>query len=143
MIALPDINVLLALAWRHHPHHDAAHDWFARNSAAGWATSLLTQSGFVRLSLNPHIVGIAIDCQAALHLLQGLIAHPHHQYVERTAALTAPSFNELIPKIMGYRQVSDATLLYLAREGNMKLVTFDRPVTAICPWQEHLEILTP
>ena len=49
----------------------------------------------------------------------------------------------MLRELLGYRQVSDATRLYLARDGNMKLVTFDRPVTAICPWHEHLEILTP
>jgi len=35
LIALPDINVLLALAWSNHPHHDAAHHWFARDSQRG------------------------------------------------------------------------------------------------------------
>jgi hypothetical protein len=67
LIGLLDINVLLALAWSHHVHHDAAHGWFARETAAGWATCLLTQTGFLRLSLNPQIVGILLDCQAALN----------------------------------------------------------------------------
>lgn len=49
MIALPDINVLLALAWSNHPHHDAAHRWFSRDAAAGWATCGFTQTGFLRL----------------------------------------------------------------------------------------------
>jgi len=70
LIWLPDINVLLALVWRHHAYHDAAHRWFAHDAAAGWATCLLTQTGFLRLSLNPQIVGVSLDCQAALHLLQ-------------------------------------------------------------------------
>jgi predicted nucleic acid-binding protein len=51
LIALPDVNVLLALGWSNHPHHNAAHDWFAREASAGWATCLLTQSAFVRLSI--------------------------------------------------------------------------------------------
>jgi predicted nucleic acid-binding protein len=40
LIALPDINVLLALTWSHHAHHDAAHRWFARDATAGWTTGL-------------------------------------------------------------------------------------------------------
>jgi predicted nucleic acid-binding protein len=72
LIGLSDINVLLALVWSHHAHHDAAHGWFARDAAAGWATCLLTQTGFLRLSLNPQIVGVALDGQAALHLLQSV-----------------------------------------------------------------------
>jgi hypothetical protein len=43
---------------------------------------------------------------------------------------------------MGYRQVPDATLLYLARVHGMKLITFDRPRAAMRPWPEHLELLT-
>jgi len=143
VIALPDINVLLALAWSNHRHHDAAHRWFARDAAAGWATCLFTQTGFLRLSLNPQVVGVSIDCQAALHLLDNLVAHPHHQYAESAPTLTATPFDALVPKIIGYRQVSDATLLYLARVGGLKLVTFDRPVAAVCPWPEHLELLIP
>jgi predicted nucleic acid-binding protein len=66
LIALPDINVLLALAWSNHAYHEAAHGWFAHIANAGWATCLLTQTGFVRLSLNRQVVGVAIDCQAAI-----------------------------------------------------------------------------
>jgi toxin-antitoxin system PIN domain toxin len=143
LIALPDINVLLALAWSNHAHHDAAHRWFARNAAAGWATCLLTQTGFLLLSLNPQVVGVAIDCQAAIHLLRSLVANPHHQYTDIAPALTTAGFDELVPKIIGYRQVSDATLLHLAGLGGLKLVTFDRPVAAVYPWPEHREVLTP
>jgi hypothetical protein len=28
--------------------------------------------------LNAQIVGASIDCQAAVHLLHTLVAHPHH-----------------------------------------------------------------
>ena len=143
MIGLPDINVLLALAWSHHAHHDAAHGWFARDAAAGWATCLLTQTGFVRLSLNPQIVSVSLDCQTVLNLLQSLVDHPDHQYAETASPLTATSFGELVPNIMGYRQIPDATLLYLARVHGMKLITFDRPIAAMCPWPEHLELLIP
>ena len=143
MIALPDVNVLLALVWNHHPHHNAAHRWFGREAAAGWATCLLTQSGLLRLSLNPQIVGVSIDCQVATQLLQQLVAHPHHSYAEYAPTLTATAFGAMVPKLQGYRQISDATLLYIARCNGMKLVTFDRPVAAICPWPDHLELLTP
>jgi uncharacterized protein len=143
VIALPDVNVLLALAWGNPPHHDAAHRWFDQDAAAGWATCLFTQTGFLRLSLNPQIVSVAMDCQAAVQLLHGLVTHPHHHYAETAPSLTATSFAALVPKIVGYRQVSDATLLYLARLGGLKLITFDRPIATICPWNENLELLTP
>jgi toxin-antitoxin system PIN domain toxin len=74
LIALPDVNVLLALAWTNHVHHDAAHRWFSSASANGWATCVLTQSAFLRLSMNPHVVHATIDCATARQLLSGLVA---------------------------------------------------------------------
>lgn len=143
MIALPDVNVLLALAWSNHPHHDAAHHWFASEPSSGWATCLLTQSAFLRLSLNPQIVGVSIDCKAAIALLAKAIAHPHHRYVEAAPALCGPSFNELTDRIVGYRQVTDATLLHFSRAHGVQLVTFDQSIASICPWKENLHILSP
>jgi toxin-antitoxin system PIN domain toxin len=143
LIALPDINVLLALIWSHHPSHDAAHRWFARDAASGWATYLFTQTGFLRLSWNPQVVGVSIDAQAAFHLLRSLGAHPHHQYMEAAPALTTPPFDELVPHLTGYRQVPDATLLHLARVHGMKRITFDQAVSVGCPWNDNLELLTP
>ena len=43
MIALPDVNTLIALAWPNHVHHDAARSWFVANRAAGWATCTLAE----------------------------------------------------------------------------------------------------
>ena len=97
----------------------------------------------MRLSLNPQVVGVSINCQAALELLQSLTAHPHHRYVDMAPPLTASPFDELVPNVIGYRQVSDATLLYLVRVHGMKLVTFDQAIMAVCTWRENLELLTP
>ena len=143
MTALLDVNVLLSLAWSNHPHHQAAHDWFARNASAGWATCLLTQIGFLRLSLNPKIVGVSIDCPAALSLLAGLVAHPQHQFIERAPTASAAPFDELVPRIFGHQQISDATLLHLARFHGAKLVTLDQAMTALCPWSGNLEVIVP
>jgi toxin-antitoxin system PIN domain toxin len=141
LIALPDVNVLLALAWSNHPHHNAAHDWFAREANAGWATCLLTQSAFLRLSMNPQIVGAGVDCATAIRLLDGLTQHPNHKFVANAPPLFGPPFDELVPRIVGYRQVTDATLLHFARTAGMKLVTFDQAVASICPWNENLLVL--
>ena len=74
------------------------------------------------------VVGVAIDSQAAVRLLHRLVAHPAHHFVETAPALlTASSFDTLVPKIIGYRQVSDATLLHLADVCDLRLTTFDRP----------------
>jgi uncharacterized protein len=140
---MPDVNVLLALAWNNHPHHDAAHDWFGRESNSGWATCLLTQSAFLRLSLNPQKVGVAIECKTAVELLEAAIKHPKHHYVEAAPSLCGAPFNDLMDRIVGYRQITDATLLHLSRAHGMQLVTFDQSVGSICPRNENLLILSP
>jgi hypothetical protein len=143
LIALPDVNVLLALVWSNHPHHDSAHAWFAREAASGWATCLLTQTALLRLSLNDKVVGVAIDCRTAVQLLEGIIAHPNHHFIEAAPALSGTTFDELVPRIAGYRQVSDASLLYIARMHGLKLVTLDQAIMSICPWSESLLLLSP
>ncbi len=141
MIHLPDVNVLLALAWSNHPHHEAAHRWFVSESVEGWATCLLTQGGFLRLSLNPQVVGVRLDASVTLDLLMDLVAHPRHQYVQTSPPLTDDAFADLARRIAGYRQVTDSTLLHVVRANSMKLVSFDRAVATICPWSENLEVL--
>ena len=40
MTALLDVNVLIALVWPNHVHHEAARAWFTRRRKDGWATCL-------------------------------------------------------------------------------------------------------
>jgi toxin-antitoxin system PIN domain toxin len=141
LISLPDVNVLLALAWSNHPHHDAAHDWFVAESSMGWATCLLTEAAFLRLSLNFHVVRVVIDSSAAAQLLERLSAQPNHQYIDVAPTLIGPPFEDLVRRISGYRQVPDATLLHLARYHGARLVTFDHAIASICPWSENLVLL--
>ena len=143
MTALPDVNVLLALAWSHHPHHARAQDWFRREGAAAWATCLLTQSAFLRLSLNPMVVNVAIDSAGAVALLGAFVAHPGHRFVAPSVAWTDASLKDLLARIVGYRQMTDATLLAIAKSENLQLTTFDQSVASICPWPAHLQTLTP
>jgi predicted nucleic acid-binding protein len=95
----------------------------------------------MRLSLNPQIVPAALTAPAALDLLRQLTAHPNHQFIAEMPALTSQSFDPLVARIQGYRQMSDATLLMLAKSHGLKLITFDRAIQALTPWPESLEIL--
>jgi hypothetical protein len=56
-----------------------------------------------------------------LKLLQNLLLHPNHQYIEVLPTLGASPFEELATRISGYRQVPDATLLHVARYHGLKL----------------------
>ena len=50
---LLDVNVLIALFDSAHLHHEAAHVWFAGNSARGWRTCPITENGFLRILSHP------------------------------------------------------------------------------------------
>ncbi|MBC7816007.1 MAG: VapC toxin family PIN domain ribonuclease [Planctomycetaceae bacterium] len=143
MISLLDINVLMALSWANHPHHAAAHHWFNGHSVDGWATCLPTQTGVLRLSLNPQIVGVPMKGSEAVQLLRGLIAHPQHTYFVTLPELTHADFEPLVRRLQGYRQVSDAVLLAIAKQNQAQFVTFDRAIETLCPWPNMVVVITP
>ena len=46
---LLDVNMLIALCDSMHVHHQAASQWFKRESKSGWVTCPITENGFVRV----------------------------------------------------------------------------------------------
>ena len=48
MRVLFDVNVLIAIVDEEHVHHRVAHEWWAANRAAGWATCPLTENGLAQ-----------------------------------------------------------------------------------------------
>ena len=80
MIALLDVNTLVALAWPNHIHHEAAHRWFAEQRDQGWATCPITESGFVRVSSNPAATPEARSPVEAIEVLRLMVAQPGHVF---------------------------------------------------------------
>lgn len=117
----------MALAWDSHIHHQAVRAWFAANSADGWATCPVTESGFVRVSSNPKVLPSFIDVAAARRVLSGLRAVGVHRFLADDVSPTDPD----VPTIIGHRQVTDAQLLTLARRHGTSLVTFDAGIAAL------------
>ena len=122
--ALPDVNVLLALAWPNHQHHAAAHRWFRGEARHGWATCALTQLAFIRLSSNSAYTAEAVDPGAAAAVLQQYCTHPGHQFWESPPAAEP----RLYQRALGHQQVNDAWMVELARQRGGRLVTFDAPL---------------
>ena len=118
---------MVALAWDSHIHHQAVRAWFAANSADGWATCPVTESGFVRVSSNPKVLPSFIDVAAARRVLSGLRAVGVHRFLADDVSPTDPD----VPTIIGHRQVTDAQLLTLARRHGTSLVTFDAGIAAL------------
>ncbi len=136
-MALLDVNALVALAWDSHVHHAAVRAWFKANSSAGWATCPITESGFVRVSSNPIVLPSAISVDDARGVLSTLRAHPSHRFLTDDVSMSDSD----VPTIAGYRQVTDAHLLTLARRREMRLVTFDSSILAIGN-ENDVEVLT-
>jgi len=136
-VALLDVNALVALAWDSHVHHSAIRAWFASNSANGWATCPVTESGFVRVSSNPKVLPNAIGVEAARAVLVALRGAEGHRFLSDDVSLC----DDDIPPITGHRQVSDAHLLTLARRRGERLVTFDGGLSALAAGRD-VELLS-
>jgi len=143
-VALLDVNLLLALAWPNHVHHEAAHEWSARQRPNGWATCPATQTGFVRLSAHPAVVKTAVTVGDALRVLEGSTAVPEHVFWGQDRPLwQLPP--EIRSRLIGHQQVADAVLLDLAIRNGGRLATADRGTVSLVPpesdYRSALEIV--
>jgi uncharacterized protein len=130
-VSLPDVNVLVALAWPSHVHHRVAAEWFASPAAEPWATCPITQSGFIRVSSNPGIVDPAVTPREARSMLRRFTALRQHQFWVDDLDFTAEDLP--FEFVMGHRQVTDAYLLGLAIARDGRLVTLDRAISDLLP----------
>jgi uncharacterized protein len=125
-VALLDVNALVALAWDAHVHHVSAADWFDRH-AGPWATCPMTEAGFVRVSSNARAVPGALTASEARRVLKELRCVGEHRFLTNDVSLT----DDDVPPVSGYRQVTDAVLLTVARRAGVRLVTFDRAMLSL------------
>ena len=136
-MALLDVNALVALAWDSHVHHAPMRTWFVANRPGGWATCPITESGFVRVSSNPKVLPSPIGVEPARAVLSALRAVNGHRFLIDDVSIGDAD----VPRMSGYRQVTDAHLLALARRQGMRLVTFDAGVLTLAEGQD-VELLT-
>jgi toxin-antitoxin system PIN domain toxin len=138
---LLDVNVLLALAWPTHQFHRAVLRRLDKRPIPVWATCLLTQLGFVRLSSNPAIVDLRTTPGQALDVLSRLIADEHHGYLELLPSLA--SIENIFRPLLGHQQVTDAYLVAVAEANDATLLTLDQRLVATVTARDRVEALTP
>ena len=143
-VTLLDVNVLVALFDPDHVHHDLAHDWFAEQRGAGWATCPLTENGLVRVLSSPRVgTGLTIsDIAARLRMLKS--AGRHLFWGDDISLTDERLFRS--KSIRGHRQVTDVYLAGLAQTKGGHLATLDRsiPVNAIVDARpDLLQIIEP
>jgi len=122
--ALLDVNALIALAWPNHVHHEAARRWFTAHRRDGWATCVLTEAGFVRVSCNPAAVRHTVTPGEAIALLRRLRQLESHAFWPLDRSLTDLP-QQLAGRLQGYRQITDAVLLAAAMQRGATLATLD------------------
>ncbi len=138
---LLDANVLLALAWPNHPFHRRASVRMARRGNYRWATCLLTQAAFVRLSSNPAVIPGAKTPAEAGAMLETLVSDSAHTFLETKSSQTA-KLSELLARCHGHNQVNDAFLLWIAASRNATILTFDVPLRHLAPLPELVEVIS-
>ena len=123
-------NVLIALAWPNPAHHAAARQWFGTHAQHGWATTPITESGFVRVSSNRAAIPTATSPVLAMEVLTAMTGLDRHEFwVDDVAQVTAGWGDPVL--IRSHRDVTDAHLLSLAERHQGVLVTFDAKIALL------------
>jgi toxin-antitoxin system PIN domain toxin len=139
-VYLLDLNVLIAMSWPQHVHHDRAQQWFATLDEQ-WATTAVTESGFVRLSANPVIVHRSASAADGIAALQAMRQLDGHVFLVDDTSLTAPAIS--LARLMSTKQVTDFHLVNLAARHEAVLATFDRAILSYLEPEDrpHLHLI--
>lgn len=127
VVALLDVNVLVALFDPDHVHHEAAHQWFGARRGQGWATCPLTENGAVRVLSNPSYAGVAESAALLAKRLSRFCASGGHTFWADEVSLRDDRLFRLGVGVTS-RHLTDVYLLGLARQRGGRLATFDRSI---------------
>lgn len=141
---LLDVNALIALLWEDHKFHSTTARWFAKHAAAGWATCAVTQSGFVRVMMQPALSQHGRTLAELADVLAQNTAHRSHSLLPMDF-----DFSDVMAcctgGVVGHRQITDAYLLTAAMRAGMKLLTFDSGLSTLLASRAersaHIELL--
>ncbi len=126
-VALLDVNVLVALFFPDHVHHELAHDWFAEHRRHGWATCPITENGFIRIACQqPSADGLLRVADVLAHLRRFCASAGHRSWQDTVSLQDTALF--AAQYMRGHGQITDVYLLGLATKKNGCLATFDRDI---------------
>ncbi len=132
-VRLLDVNVLISLLDSAHQHHRAAAEWFHTVAVkSGWATTPLTENGFIRIISQPTYPNLRITPAAAaqnLNQFRSAFAGVHRFWPDEISLTDSDLFD--LSRLTGARQITDAYLAGLAFRKKGRLTTLDQGV----PWQ--------
>jgi len=128
VIALLDVNVLVALFDPAHLHHEAAHAWFGRNRRHQWATCPLTENALVRILSNASYPGQRTTLDDAAARLRTFCADRLHVFWPDSVSVR-DSGRFRWNHVQGHRQLTDVYLLALSVSKEGCLATFDSTIS--------------
>jgi uncharacterized protein len=127
MIALLDVDVLVALHDTTHIHHEAAHRWLGQNRQDGWATCPLTINGCIRILSSLAYPAMDVTPADMARRLREFCSAPDHQFWPDAVSLLDESLFHM-GMIGGPKKITDAYLLGLAVRNHGRLATFDASI---------------
>ena len=123
MTFLLDVNVLMALLWENHEHHQIARRWL--RTAAAFATCPVSQLGFARVSSHP-LLGYSMSPDEAFGVLRRLLADSRHRFVPDDLSCEDRAVRTDL--MGGANEITDHYLVALARQHRLSLATLDEPL---------------
>jgi toxin-antitoxin system PIN domain toxin len=141
---LLDVNLLVSLAWPNHVHHRSAQRWFRQHRRQGWATTPVTECGFVRVCSNRSAIPSAVAPAAAHSMLVRMRSVRGHVFLPDDVGLVVGE----VPwtdagRIVSHSFLTDAHLLAVARNHGVRLATLDRGVKALAGSEPEDVVLVP
>jgi toxin-antitoxin system PIN domain toxin len=130
VVALLDVNVLIALIDPYHIHHEAADNWFADNRQQGWATSAITENGLLRVICNPSYQGTRATLKDGIASLRRLCEMRGHVFWSELLSIRDSRILRW-NHVQGHRQLTDLYLLALAVVNRGRLATFDSAISIL------------
>lgn len=127
MAALPDINVLLSLAYDAHVHHRSAVSWLDTvNTKSELVLCRSTQLGFLRLLNNPAVMGTDVKTGAEVwEMWDALCADQRFRFAKEPDGFET-NFRDLSGALVHQpKRWQDAYLAAFALAADLEFVTFD------------------
>jgi len=128
---LLDVNVLLAISLEAHEHHSLVREWMLGDPNMVFATCAVTEISLLRLLMNPVINENPVDAVTGVELLASLHRHPRHRFLEKIPSACDERMANLLNRVSGYRQITDAFLVAIAKANGCKLATLDRKLEEV------------
>lgn len=130
---LLDVNLLMALLWENHEHHEVARGWL--KTIREFATCPISQTGFARVSSHP-LLGYGMSPEQAFSVLRPFLSDPRHLFIaDDLSCGDRVLFSERIP---GANHITDYYLAALALNHGLSLATFDRALGRAFPEEPQL-----